>query len=136
MVLIDVEIPEPRLASLQAAEPPYVTSLASIREDGGLTDWIYTDTQLHYRSMFEKSMYDDKLEIVEELCATILAHDGRGRAVMVGFDDGPDEGELFELAASGITHTAFDSPAIAEEIRAGVGYVALRARVTAAFADA
>jgi hypothetical protein len=134
--LADFEIPAENVASLQATEEPFVTDLDEIRECGGLTDWIYDGARLHYRSVFEKSNYADKLEVIEELFETVIAHGGRGRASLVGFDDGgPDAGTIFEIAGGEVTSRDFESAAEAAAIRDSEGYAGLRERFTAAFAD-
>ena len=130
----DFKIPAARLESLKVAESPWLTTLESIRDDAALSDWIYDGTQFHYRSLFDKSDYQDKREIIDTLLAAVVAHGGEGTGTYIGFDDGgPDDGEIITIERGAVTHAPFSSAKEAAAIRAGRGYQALRARVAEAF---
>jgi hypothetical protein len=126
-------IPAGRLAALQKVEEPWLTDLEDIVEDGFLTDTIYEGNTLRYRSVFGKSDYRDKLEVLEELLATVREHGGQGTLCVVGFDDGPDSGEIFELGEGGVTRSQLLTKEAVDEVRARADYQALSTRYAQAF---
>ena len=76
----DFEIPPSRLRALKRAQAPWLTTLDSIREEAALSDWIYDGNHYSYRSLFDASDYQDKLEVIEGLLAAVVAHGGEGTA--------------------------------------------------------
>lgn len=130
----EFEIPAERLGALQDAEKPWITELDDVREDAALTDTIYDGTTMRYRSVFEKSSYADKVDVIEELLEIIIAHGGHGALHLVGFDDGgPDEGETFLVKDGATTRADIATPAEVEAVRARPDYLAMRERFFEAF---
>ncbi len=127
-------LPAERIEAMKENYVPYVTPLESIRDDGSLLDILYDGTRVEYRCVFEKSMYADTVEAIQDFMQTVIDHGGTGKATIVGFDDGgPDAGDVFEIEDGDIAESDFGSDETAEAVRATPAYAYIRERFASAF---